>query len=65
MVADFLAGLVAGTGLGILIDPRLRAYVADYEWRKGPTLARLTTEMLERLREDETEDSDSNSSHRR
>lgn len=50
MVADFFAGLVAGTGLGILIDPRLRAWVADAQWRSGRDVGSLTTEVLERLR---------------
>lgn len=51
MAADFLAGLVAGTGLGILIDPRLRGYIADRHWRSSVDIGALTTQLLERLRE--------------
>lgn len=50
MVADFFAGLVAGTGLGILIDPRLRAYIADAQWRSGRDVGSLTSDLIERLR---------------
>jgi hypothetical protein len=57
VLADFLAGLVAGTGLGILIDPRLRAYIADIEWRSGNDIGPMTTQLLERLREPDPRDS--------
>lgn len=50
MSADFLAGLVVGTGVGILVDPRLRAYIADAQWRSGSDIGRLTDDLLERLR---------------
>ena len=56
MAADFLAGLVAGTGLGILVDPRLRGYIADRQWRSGIDIGALTNELLERLRERDPRD---------
>jgi hypothetical protein len=52
VAADFLAGLVTGTGLGILIDPRLRGYIADREWRAGIDIGALTNELLDHLRHD-------------
>ena len=56
MAADFFAGLVAGTGVGILIDPRLRGYIADRQWRAGIDIGALTTQLLERLRERDPRD---------
>jgi hypothetical protein len=56
MAADFLAGLVAGTGLGIIVDPRLRGYIADKQWRSGIDLGALTNELLERMRADDPRD---------
>lgn len=39
-----------------MIDPRLRGYVADKQWRSGIDVGALTTELLERLRADDPRD---------
>ena len=56
MAADFLAGLVAGTSFGILIDPRLRGFIADREWRAGVDVGALTNDLLDRLRDRDPRD---------
>ncbi len=56
MFVDFFAGLAVGTGIGVLVDPRLRAWAAHARWDRRPGPRSLTDEVLERLEKGSSSD---------
>ena len=51
-VADFIAGLLVGAGIGFLLSPAARSWLTRREWAEASRRARLTDRVLARLEED-------------
>lgn len=51
-VGGFLAGLLVGVGLGLLVGPAIRSWLAYREWEDASREADVADRLLERLEAD-------------
>jgi hypothetical protein len=50
--ASFVAGLLVGIGIGFLLGPAVRSWLAFREWADASRQARLTDDILSRMERD-------------
>jgi glucose-6-phosphate-specific signal transduction histidine kinase len=55
-LGDFIAGLLLGVGIGVLVGPAVRSWLTQREWAEASRRARLTDRVLTRMEEDARRD---------
>jgi hypothetical protein len=53
----FIAGLLIGAGIGLLVAPAVRSWLIYREWAEASRQARLTDKVLSRMEQDARRDS--------